>query len=84
MENRFQGCTFENVTFVYNGTTAPQFSNNNVHGSVGYTSDNPAVLGTLAWMRGFGVIKDDVQIIKAPENILEAPMFGARPNSNQK
>jgi hypothetical protein len=68
----YSRCTFENVTFVYNGTTTIQFSDNKVVGSVWYASDNPAVLGTLGWMRGFGAIKDGI-IVDAGTNIIEVP-----------
>lgn len=70
----YSHCIFENVTFVYNGTTTIQFSNNKILGSAWYASDNPAVLGTLGWMRGFGLVKDGV-IIDAGINIIETPQF---------
>ena len=40
-------CTFENVTFVYNGTAIFQLSHNKMVGSMMFTSDNPAVLATF-------------------------------------
>jgi hypothetical protein len=49
----YQHCTFTNVTFVYNGTTPFQFSNNNIYGLVNMKSDNPSVTATFELMDAF-------------------------------
>jgi archaellum component FlaF (FlaF/FlaG flagellin family) len=65
----YSSCEFYNVTFVYNGTTTLQFSNNKVFGGLILASDNPAVLGTLAMTLGFNVLKDNVEIFNLPPTI---------------
>ena len=69
----YSNCEFYNVTFKYNGTTAVQFTHNNIHGSFGFVSDNMAVTGTTAMLRGFGALKDVVNIQLPAGNMLSAP-----------
>ena len=67
----YSGCTFENVTFVYNGTTPIQFTNNSVRGSIQMRTDNLAVGGALAWLAGFVGLPPNVTLDFGPGNRLE-------------
>ena len=70
----YDHCTFENVTFVYNGTTAPQMMFPTIRGSFNLRSDNVAVEGTLAMLKGFGMLQPDVNMkFSNPNNIVRAP-----------
>jgi hypothetical protein len=60
-------CTFENVTFVYNGTAIFQLSRNKMVGSMMFTSDNPAVEGTFLLLQGLGILPADFRV----EHIVE-------------
>ena len=71
----FQRCTFENVTFVYNGTTPLQFSENTVRGSIRMDSDNEAVTGALMWARGFGLIPNNVNVELDPGSRIDPPQY---------
>ncbi len=67
----YTACEFHNVTFMYNGTTAIQFNNNKVDGSTQYATDSPSVSGAILWMRGFGLLKEDVPIHLPPGNKID-------------
>lgn len=69
----YGSCTFENVTFVYNGTTAPQFSGNKVTGSVDFKSENPAVFGTVALLKGFGLLDPSLTLNLSPGSAIGEP-----------
>lgn len=62
----YSNCEFYNVTFVYNGTTPIQLSNNKVLGGMVLASDNQAVTGALMMATGFGLMKDDVGTVNLP------------------
>lgn len=55
-------CTFEDVTFSYNGTTAVQISTSEING-FSIKSDNAGVLGTVFWLKGMGMLKSDVKLV---------------------
>ncbi len=67
----YSGCIFENVTFVYNGTTPIQFTNNSVRGSIQMRTDNPAVGGAIGWLGGFIELPPNVSIDFGPNNRME-------------
>lgn len=69
----YVGCNFENVTFIYNGTTAIQFNRNEVHGKIRFHSDNPAVLGTIMMLFGFGCLSEKFEILTDLPIKLERP-----------
>lgn len=71
----YSGCEFYDVTFLYNGTTPVQFTNNKVFGRTRFRSDNVVVEGAILWMRGFGVLKPDVPIDLPKGNINSPPTF---------
>lgn len=52
--------TFYNVTFVYDGTTPINFSNNTVHGFPLIRTNTPAVWGTVTLMKGFGFLRPEI------------------------
>jgi hypothetical protein len=62
----YSNCEFNNVTFVYNGTTAIQLANSKIIGMSVLASDNPAVEGAFAVTLAFNVAKDDVKILNMP------------------
>jgi hypothetical protein len=61
--NYYLECTFENVTFHYNGTTAIKLKGNHIRGNVFFSSDNVAVKGTYLLMYGLGAIPSNTRII---------------------
>lgn len=81
--HRYQDCVFENVTFVYNGTADIDFSHNKIGGSRGFETSNPAVSGTLDFLKGMGYLRDDIPIfgpnfmpntqVQSPSEIGEPP-----------
>jgi hypothetical protein len=67
-------CKFANVTFVYNGTTPIQFTNNQIQGTIRHRSDNQAVEGTIVLMKGFDLLKDGVPLnFSNSSNVVETP-----------
>lgn len=75
---KYEDCTFENVTFVYNGTTPVHFSHNRVMGRVLFASDNPSVNMSMVVFYGMGLIPSNVPILNLPDgNILTPPQRGA-------
>ncbi len=66
----YNKCTFQNVTLVYNGTTAIQFANNVVQG-VRFHSDNKAVLGTFAMLYAFGMLRKEFTVESSGGGVLE-------------
>lgn len=70
----YQHCTFENVTFVYNGTTPPAFNNNVFRGTPVLRSENPVVDGTVAVLKGLGYLQPGSEIRGlSPSNRVEEP-----------
>ena len=68
----YRNCTFENVTFVFNGTSPFEFSRNKINGTMRFASDNPSVQGTFNWFRGFGLI-NQVEFTNDSGSIIEPP-----------
>jgi hypothetical protein len=64
--------TFENVTFVYNGTTPLQFTHNTVGGFV-MKSDNPAINYVLAMLYGFGLLDKNKEFIMPAGTKIDSP-----------
>ncbi len=71
-------CTFANVTFVYNGTTPVQLSNNHIQGCW-VTSDTPAVIGAWALLRGLGFVGDTIGFEAPPGNAVSPPRIARMP-----
>jgi hypothetical protein len=70
----YDHCTFEDVTFVHNGTTPPQITFPTIKGTFTVRSDNLAVEGTALLFKGFGFLKADVNlIISNPSVIVREP-----------
>jgi hypothetical protein len=70
----YSGCTFNEVTFVYNGTTTIQMSHSTIIGESSLTTDNPAVTGTIFLLRGLGALKEAFNVSLPPGNIIEPPV----------
>jgi len=66
----YSNCKFYNVTFVYNGTTSIQLSNNEIHGAW-LASDNPAVIGSFILMLSFKSIIDQFKLELPTGNVWE-------------
>jgi hypothetical protein len=86
-DTSFADCTFQNVTFVYNGTGTFSLSHNDIHG-FNFDSDNPAVLGAIYLMCGLRALNIPV-IDKAtgrpPERINPAQITpGLKPPTQGK
>jgi hypothetical protein len=77
-------CVFENVTFKYNGDTPLRFAHNTVSGTMVFASDNPAVLGTLFLVQGFGISRSPFTIVTqgANQNVVDHPQWTAGPTGN--
>ncbi len=87
----YSNCTFENVTFSYEGTTPVNFNNNTVIGPPQYKTNNPAVAGTLLLTKGFGLMKkeiaDNLRVVVDNEvkNVpIESPIFEPQAPSGSK
>ncbi len=80
---RYEDCTFRNVTFVYNGTTTVQIVRAVLISPIGFHTDSSVVLGTIAALKGIGLIKPGIPLLKEHENIpfpnVEEPTFMPRP-----
>ena len=71
----YSDCTFENVTFSYDGTTPIHFTHNVIRGSIMISTNNHAVFGMGALLKGLGMENASVKLLmhkKTTENI-EAP-----------
>jgi hypothetical protein len=58
----YDECTFINVTFVYQGTANVKFTHNHISG-FGISTDDPSVSGTMATLKGLGLIRPDVPLL---------------------
>lgn len=67
-------CTFENVTFKYNGTTAIQLTNNRILGKITFSTDNPAVLGAMFLLQGLGATRMPFDVIGKNAPNVEFPV----------
>lgn len=65
-------CEFENVTFVFNGTAPFSLMNNKFNGRIQVASDNPAISGSFALLRGLGYL-DNVDFLNKSKSIIELP-----------
>jgi hypothetical protein len=52
----YENCTFVNVTLRYDGTTDVRVNHNDFKGTLSFRSDNPAIQGELAVLRGIGLL----------------------------
>ena len=68
----YEGCEFVNVTFEYNGTTPIRLSNNRIEGAFRLSSQNPAVLATLAWVYGMGLTRAEIPFANSPGQVQRA------------
>lgn len=68
----YRNCTFQNVTFVFNGTHAFEFTGNTINGAQ-IVSENPAINGTLMLLRGIGFLSDHVHVVAPPGVRAEPP-----------
>ena len=59
----FSGCTFQNVTFEYNGTAPFDLVKNNIYGSYILDSKNDEILLLLRFLKEFRYLKDDIKIL---------------------
>lgn len=72
----YDHCSFENVTFKYNGTRPFDLTNNDIRGVVRLQSDNPAVGATAVMLKGLGLTPETFEIMEGPERKImpiEAP-----------
>jgi hypothetical protein len=59
--HHYDGCTFINVKFAYQGTANVEFTHNHLNG-YGVSTNDPAVSGTIELLRGLGMIKSDIPL----------------------
>jgi len=59
---KYVDCTFENVSFRYNGKASFQFMHNIVRGTYRISSGNPAVGVTVGLLKGMGMLKEGIPI----------------------
>ena len=60
--NNFIDCTFDNVTFRFDGEAPFRFTNSHFGGKFSVTSNNPVVKATIALLSGF------IKMESAPQN----------------
>jgi hypothetical protein len=68
---KYVGCTFENVTFKYNGTTPIQLSGNQVSGTIRLATDNPAISAMSNWLYAVNAFGKDVEVDVNPLDSVE-------------
>jgi hypothetical protein len=68
----FRNCKFTNVTFVYNGTASFDLIGTDIYGSRWFSSDNPAIIGTVILLKGIG-FNPEVAELNAPPGIHVEP-----------
>lgn len=78
----YRSCTFEHVTFVYNGTTAIQLSSCNIGKPFVLHTDNPAIMGTIVWLKAFNLLSSELQIELPPGAVLVPITPRAEPPSS--
>ncbi|MCO6419679.1 hypothetical protein JYK14_26435 [Siccirubricoccus sp. KC 17139] len=74
-------CKFTNVTFVYNGTTPVQLSNNVIQGCF-VASDMAAISGAWALLKGLNFIKDTIAFEMPPGNVVSPAVMGGDPGKS--
>lgn len=67
--HHYEGCTFTNVTFVYNGKSGFGFTHNKLKGTFTVDTDNPSINGTFALFKGLGLMRPDVPLQDINEDI---------------
>ena len=77
--HEYQNCVFENVTFVYNGTTPFSVSHNRMDGTIRIHSDNPAVNGAMLLLKGFDVLRPEFKVEVGPGSIIIPAAHGDPP-----
>jgi len=69
----YSNCTFENVTFVYNGTGPTGLRNNTLRGGISFRPGSASVAGTAQILAGLRLLRSDVPLLnehgKPMENI---------------
>jgi len=75
----YRDCTFENVTFVYNGTRGVELSGNRLVGKQRIASDNPSIDITILLLRGLGGLSETFEVRLAPGQRIEPPRRGQGP-----
>ena len=63
----YTGCRFENVTFHFNGITAPTITNSQIGGRTRFKSENPAIESTLIFLWCFRKLTPDFELVLTPE-----------------
>jgi hypothetical protein len=63
----YTDCDFENVTFIFEGTTPIRMQNNRMHGSIWIQSGSGSVTATSALLKGLGWLRPDVAL-SGPKN----------------
>jgi hypothetical protein len=79
----YRNCTFENVTFMFNGTAPFELTGNHINGRMAIATENPAVESTVMWLRGLGAENIDVDpatgmLVVPPKRI--NPIFPSSPS----
>lgn len=63
---RYTDCTFNNVTFIYDGGWG-DMTHNEISGSIWMASNSPLVISTLKVAQGLGMISKDIPIEQRPK-----------------
>jgi len=58
----YSDCEFTNVTFQYDGEAPFNFSHNRIFGAPKFQSGNQTVELALLWMRGFGMLRENIEV----------------------
>jgi hypothetical protein len=73
----FEDCTFENATFVYNGTAPVHMKNIKILGTKIFASDNVGVASAAAILYGLGVLPPTTRLLNLPASShIEPPHQG--------
>jgi hypothetical protein len=79
----YRDCTFENVTFLFNGTgRIEEFTHNIIVGRLRMHSDSPVVFQTIGLLQGLGALHNFQ--IDAPGSIIEPPRAIPQPDPKPK
>src|SRR5712691_4364071 len=79
----YKHCTFQHVTFKFNGTAPFQFSYNQIVGAYGFKTDNLAVLATFAAVKGLGMQTQNMKIFGPDGSLIDVspPTHDAPPTN---
>ena len=72
----YSGCTFENVTFLYNGTAIYQFHQNEITGSIIFASASPVVEATFVFLQGLDMLPKSLQLVSRWHSHVESAIPG--------